>query len=155
MTDTGTRYWLLKTEPEVFSLDDLQRRGVEPWEGVRNYEARNHLRAMSPGDIALIYHSSCQPAGIVGLGTIAGAHRPDPAQFDPQSPYFDPKSSETNIRWSLVDVAYQSHWPRMVTLEQIRQTPDLAQMALVCRPRLSVMPISPEEFELLRGMAHA
>src|SRR5688572_22751875 len=94
------RYWLMKSEPDAFSIDDLQRVGTEPWNGVRNYQARNNMRAMHADDGVLFYHSSCDVPGIVGTAKIASEAYPDPTQFDPKSDYFDPKSTREEPRWS-------------------------------------------------------
>ena len=101
------RYWLMKTEPDTFSIDDLERVGVEPWNGVRNYQARNHMRAMRPGDGVFLYHSSCPVPGIAGLATVASEAYPDPTQFDRKSEYYDEKSNREDPRWSLVDVRFE------------------------------------------------
>ena len=97
-------YWLMKSEPDEFSIDDLKTRKTEPWSGVRNYQARNHIRAMKKGDEVMFYHSSCEIPGVVGIATVATEAHPDPTQFDPKSDYFDAKSSHADPRWSLVDV---------------------------------------------------
>ena len=97
----------MKTEPDTFSIDDLERVGVEPWNGVRNYQARNHMRAMQPGDGVFLYHSSCAVPGIAGMAKVATAAYPDPTQFDKKSDYYDPKSTREEPRWSLVDVAFE------------------------------------------------
>nr|MCU0797786.1 EVE domain-containing protein [Akkermansiaceae bacterium] len=94
------RYWLIKSEPDVFGIEDLERVGREPWNGVRNYQARNYMRdQMEPGDLALFYHSNAKPSGVVGIARVAGPPYPDSTQFDPQSEYFDPKSTAENPRW--------------------------------------------------------
>lgn len=146
-------FWLLKSEPDAFSIDDLKRDGTAPWDGVRNYSARNRMREMKRGELAFFYHSSTKPAGVVGLCTIAKQAYPDPTQFDPSSKYYDPKSKEEEPRWSLVDVRYLAHLPRMVTLEEIKADPDLSEMVLVKRARLSVQPVRRAEFEHIVAMA--
>jgi predicted RNA-binding protein with PUA-like domain len=103
-----TRHWLMKSEPDAFSIDDLQRAGIEPWNGVRNYQARNFMRdGMQVGDGILFYHSNTKVPGIVGLARVASAAYPDETQFDPGSDYFDPKATRENPRWMLVDVAFE------------------------------------------------
>ncbi|MGB4859452.1 MAG: EVE domain-containing protein, partial [Dokdonella sp.] len=98
----------MKSEPDAFSIDDLERVGVEPWSGVRNYQARNFMRdGMQPGDGVLFYHSNCQPPGIVGLASVASTAYPDPTQFDSSSHYHDPKSTQEQPRWQLVDVKFE------------------------------------------------
>lgn len=135
-------YWLLKTEPDEFSLDDLRSRGSARWDGVRNYQARNHLRAMRVGDRVIIYHSSCAAPGAVGLASVIRAAYPDPTQFDPASPYLDPKSPPDQPRWSAVDVRFDSAFPRLASLSAMREA-DLDGLILLQRgTRLSVIPVS-------------
>ncbi|MES2858111.1 MAG: EVE domain-containing protein [Pseudomonadota bacterium] len=146
------RHWLMKTEPDSFSIDDLQRVGMEPWNGVRNYQARNHMRQMRAGDGVLFYHSSCAVPAIVGIATVASDAYPDPAQFDPASPYFDAKSTREEPRWSLVDVAFERKFDRPIPLQDIRQHADrLGEgFALTQRgSRLSVMPVTAAQWKLL------
>ncbi len=144
---SAVAYWLLKSEPDVFSYADLVRAGTEPWNGVRNYQARNFLRAMQPGDLCLFYHSSAREVGVAGAARIVRAAYPDNLQFDPLSPYFDAKSTPDNPRWSMVDVAPVAALPRFVTLGALRAMPELAQMRLLQQGnRLSVTPLSAEEF---------
>lgn len=140
-------FWLLKSEPDAYSIDDLKRDRVAPWDGVRNFSARNRLREMKRGELALFYHSSTKPTGVVGLCRVAKQAYPDPSQLDPKSKYFDPKSTPDKPRWSMVDVRYVAHLPRMVTLQEIKQDPDLSEMVLIKRGRLSVQPVTREEFE--------
>jgi predicted RNA-binding protein with PUA-like domain len=149
------RYWLMKTEPDAFSIDDLQRVGTEPWNGVRNYQARNHMRQMKPGDCVLFYHSSCEVPGIVGIAKVASDAYPDPTQFDPGSDYFDPKSTRAEPRWSLVDVAFERKLKRAIPLEEIkRHADDLGEgFALTQRgSRLSVLPVSTAQWKLLLSL---
>jgi len=142
--------WLLKSEPSVFSIDDLQQRGTALWDGVRNYQARNFLRAMQPGDEALFYHSSCAEPGIVGRMTIACTAHPDPTQFNPASPYHDPKSPVDNPRWDSVDVRFAEKFSRVLTLAELKPIPALAGLALVQKgSRLSVMPVSAAEWKTI------
>ena len=138
----------MKSEPDVFSIDDLQRVGREPWTGVRNYQARNFMwKEMQPGDPVLFYHSNAKPPGIAGTATVCSAPYPDPTQFDPKSPYFDPKANPENPRWWLVDVAFEQKWNTLLPLELLRTDPVLSQMT-VCLPgtRLSITPVTPEHF---------
>ena len=149
------RYWLMKTEPDTFSIDDLARVRTEPWNGVRNYQARNFMRQMQVGDGVLFYHSSCDIPGIVGTATIASDPYPDPTQFDPESDYFDPKSTREDPRWSLVDVAYERKLDHTITLDEIRQHTDRLgeDFALVRRgSRLSVMPVTAAQWKLLLSL---
>jgi predicted RNA-binding protein with PUA-like domain len=144
--------WLLKTEPDTFSIDDLKRLGRSPWDGVRNFSARNRLREMLVGELALVYHSSTKPTAVVGLCRVCREAYPDPSQHDPKSKYFDEKSDPSSPRWSMVDVEYVSHFPRAVTLEEIKQEPALREMVLVKRARLSVQPVTRAELEKVVAM---
>ena len=149
------RYWLMKSEPDSFSIDDLQRVGTEPWNGVRNYQARNHMRQMQVGDGVLFYHSSCEVPGIVGLATVASEAYPDPTQFDPKSDYHDPKSTREDPRWSLVDVRFDRKLRRAIPLEEIkRHAEELGEdFALVRRgSRLSVLPVTAAQWKLLLSL---
>lgn len=147
-------YWLLKTEPEECSIDDLAAQPGVPvvWEGVRNYQARNFLRQMKEGDEVLIYHSSCKLIGIAGIGRIARSVYPDPAQFKQNSAYFDPKSRRETPRWDAVDVVFVQKFPRLLSLDTIKLNPALSDLALVKKGnRLSVMPVSESEWrEIIR-----
>ena len=149
------RYWLMKSEPDAFSIDDLQKVGVEPWNGVRNYQARNHMRQMQVGDGVLFYHSSCAVPAIVGVAKVASAAYPDPTQFDPKSDYFDAKSTREEPRWSLVDVAFERKLKRAIPLEEIKQHADALGegFALTQRgSRLSVSPVSAAQWKLLLSL---
>ena len=149
------RYWLMKSEPDAFSIDDLQRVGTEPWTGVRNYQARNNMRAMQVGDGVLFYHSSCDVPGIVGVATVASAPYPDPTQFDKKSDYHDPKATREQPRWELVDVTFERKLKRTIPLEEIRQhTDELGEgFALTQRgSRLSVLPVAAAQWKLLLSL---
>lgn len=140
-------HWLFKTEPDEFSIDDLARDGTCKWEGVRNYQARNRLRdEVNVGDDVLIHHSSCRAPGIVGLARVVEPARPDPSQFDPQSPYHDPRATQQAPRWFLVTLAYAETFPRPLTLAQMRQVPELSALELLNRSRLSIQTIPTREF---------
>lgn len=147
------RYWLMKSEPDVFSLDDLKNRPgqQEPWDGVRNYQARNFMRdAMQVGDAVLFYHSNTNPPGIVGLAEVATEPYPDPTAFDEKSKYYDAKSDPDNPRWILVDVRYCSTFAQMVSLEAMKAMPELAEMRALQRGnRLSITPVTKAEFEAI------
>lgn len=144
------RNWLLKSEPEVYSIDDLQRDGQTTWEGVRNYQARNFLRDDAhPGDRVLYYHSNADPPGVAGLATVARAGYPDPAARDPESDYFDPKASDQDPRWYMIDVAFAEKFPAVVSLDALRQAPGLEKMLVIHKSRLSVQPVTDEEFEIV------
>ena len=148
-------YWLLKTEPGCFSFADLQGRPAmtEPWDGVRNFQARNFLRdSIKVGDLALFYHSNIPEPAVVGIVEVVRAGYPDRTQFDPAEQHYDPKATVANPIWYLVDVQYRQTLPREVTLEAIRNNPLLAGMPLVQRSRLSVQPVSPEEWRIILAM---
>jgi predicted RNA-binding protein with PUA-like domain len=150
------RHWLLKTEPGVFSFDDLLQspRRTTGWDGVRNYQARNFLRdGMKKGDRVLIYHSSTEPPAVVGIAEIAREGYPDPTQFDAKDDHYDRDSDPAEPRWFQVDVKAVRKLPRPVTLDEIRQTKALAKMPLVQRgQRLSVQPVAEGEYEQILRM---
>ena len=140
--------WLMKTEPDTFSIDDLKRVKVEPWNGVRNYQARNHIRGMKKGDAVFIYHSSCAVPGVAGIGEVASAPYPDPTQFDPKNEYFDAGSDRADPRWSLVDVRYKRKLKRVITLDEVKALRNLGDFALTRRGnRLSVLPVTDKQWE--------
>ena len=147
-------YWLMKSEPDVFSIDDLKRKKREAWDGVRNYQARNYLRSMAVGDEVLFYHSSCAVPGAVGIARIRKAAFPDPTQFDPASDYFDAGSKPEDPRWSAVEVEFQRKFKQPLPLEMLKTLPELADLALVKRGnRLSVMPVSEIEWQAITALA--
>lgn len=147
-------YWLVKTEPNEFSIDDLQACGLagEPWNGIRNYQARNFLRDMKKGDAVFIYHSACAQPAIVGLARVIREHYPDNEALDRSSRYFDEKSTTDNIRWSLVDVQFIQKFPQPLSLKAIKAEPQLNDMKLVKSSRLSVSPVSPEEYDVILSL---
>lgn len=147
------RCWLMKSEPSVYSIGDLERDGETSWEGVRNFQARNFMRDdMRVGDRVLFYHSNAKPAGVAGLARIARAAYPDPAARDPQSDYFDPRASDEDPRWFVVDVEFEERFPAVVSLNTLRQTPGLEKMLVINRSRLSVQPVTEAEFEIVVGL---
>lgn len=148
------KYWLMKSEPDEFSIDDLQRAGSEPWTGVRNYLARNHMRAMRRGDGVLIYHSSCAVPGVAGVAEVATEAYPDPTQFERKSDYYDPKSTREAPRWDLVDVAFKRKLGRVIALDEIRALADqLGDFALTQRgSRLSVLPVTAAQWKLILSL---
>jgi predicted RNA-binding protein with PUA-like domain len=150
------RHWLMKSEPDEFSFQELERRKKEPWTGVRNYQARNFLREAALGDLVLFYHSNCDEPGIVGVARITRTAWPDPTQFDPKSDYHDPKSKQEDPRWSCVEVSYHRSFRRNVTLPELRDCPALKDM-LILRPgnRLSVTPVTPQEFKAVLALGGA
>jgi predicted RNA-binding protein with PUA-like domain len=145
----GRGYWLMKSEPAEASIDDLAQAPLQtlPWTGVRNYQARNFMRdAMRPGDGVLFYHSSCAEPGIAGLARIAGNLQPDATQFDAASPYHDAKSTSAQPRWLQIDVTLERK-TRLLSLAEMRAAPELATMRVLGRGnRLSITPVSAEEW---------
>ncbi len=149
-------HWLMKSEPEEFSIDDLAARGREPWTGVRNYQARNFLRdAMREGDGVFFYHSNCKVPGIVGIARVASQAYPDPTQFDPQSDYFDPKSPPEAPRWQMVDIAFERRLPRTIRLDELRRhAAALGDFPLLARGnRLSVLPVTQSQWNAILALA--
>ena len=148
------RCWLVKSEPESYSIEDLRRDGRTAWTGVRNFQARNLMRdQMRVGDAVLFYHSSAEPPGVVGLAKVASEAYPDPTQFDRKSDYYDEKSTDDAPRWFLVDIEFEKVLPRMVSLPEIREAAALSEMPLVNRSRLSVQPVDPKAFDTIVRMA--
>lgn len=140
-------YWLMKSEPDEFSINDLQKIGEVRWDGVRNYQARNFMRAMAVGDEFFFYHSSCPQPGIAGIGRIVEAAYPDPTALDPESHYFDPKASTEKNPWSALQVAHVQTFPQVIKLDYLKQQTALAEMPLVQKgSRLSVMPVTAEQW---------
>lgn len=148
------QYWLMKTEPETFSIDDLERVKVEPWTGVRSNFARFHMRNMTVGDDVLFYHSSCEPPGVAGLAKVVRTKVIDETQFDPASKYYDPKATREKPIWDCVDVEFVTRMPRFVALGEIRAEPALAEMPLLKRGmRLSVQPVTEAEYKRIVAMS--
>ena len=144
------KHWLMKSEPEVYSISDLKRDGKTFWEGVRNYQARNFMRDdMRPGDPVLFYHSNTEPIGVAGLARVSSRGYPDPTARDPESEYFDEKASDEDPRWYMVDVEFVEAFPRVIALDELRQTPGLEKMLVINKSRLSVQPVTPEEYEIV------
>ena len=143
-------HWLLKSEPDTFGYDDLVRVRREGWDGVRNYTARIHLRAMRKGDEAIFYHSNAKPPGAAGICKIVKEAEPDPTQFDPESKYYDPGSKLEDPRWDWVTVAPVRPLKRFVPLDELRTLPELADSQLLARGnRLSVLPLTDEQFDAI------
>ena len=134
----------MKSEPDAYSIDDLERDGREMWDGIRNYQARNMMRdEMRPGDQAFFYHSACEEPGIVGIVRVAGEAYPDPTAFDPEDKHYDPKSDPDNPRWFLVDVEFVRKLDRTISLGELRTHDALGDMILLRKGnRLSIMPVS-------------
>lgn len=146
------QYWLMKSEPEVFSIDDLERDGSTPWDGVRNYKARNNMRAMKVGDGVLFYHSNANPPAVVGVARVSKAAYPDPTQFDKKSKYYDARSDPDDPRWDHVDVEFVSKLAHAVPLSDVKEDPNLRDMELVRYGRLSVQSVTKEQFEYVKKM---
>lgn len=151
-----TEYWLFKSEPSSFSLEDLKNRpgATEHWDGVRNFQARNFLRdRIRVGDQVLFYHSNIAAPAVVGLAEVVRSGYPDFTAFDPQSRYFDPKSDPEKPTWFMVDVRFVRELPRPVTLAELKSVPELSGMALLNRSRLSVQPVRKEEWDRILSLA--
>jgi len=145
------KYWLMKSEPNVYSIDDLRAAKVDHWDGVRNYQARNTMRDdMRVGDLVLFYHSNAKPPGVAGTAEIAKAAYPDHTAFDKRSKYYDSKSDPDDPRWFMVDVKFRSKFPEFVPLDALKQAPGLEEM-LVTRKgqRLSVQPVTAQEWRIV------
>jgi len=144
-------YWLFKSEPNCYSIDDLQRDNIEHWDGIRNYQARNMLRDdVKKGDKVLFYHSSCPEPGVVGVCEVVKEGYPDHTAFDPKSEHPDPKSDPDNPRWFMVDVKFEKKFKNLVSLSQIKEMSEFSGMRLIQRGnRLSLFPVEPEHFDLL------
>ncbi|MEX0607267.1 MAG: EVE domain-containing protein [Halofilum sp. (in: g-proteobacteria)] len=149
-------YWLLKSEPDTFGIDDLaaQTEQTDHWDGVRNYQARNMMRdQMSVGDRAFFYHSNTKEPGIVGIIEIARAGYPDHTAFDPEDPHYDPKSDPDNPRWFMVDVRFVRKLERVITLAELKARPELADMPLVRKGnRLSIMPVTEDQWDFILSL---
>lgn len=142
--------WLVKTEPSECGIDDFARQpeGVIPWDGVRNYQARNFLAKMQEGDLVFIYHSSCKRIGIAGIVRVVKAAYPDASQFNPDSPYYDAKSTPEKPRWQAVDMQFERKLPALISLDTLKAMPELSELPLVRKgSRLSVMPVSDAEWQ--------
>jgi len=148
-------HWLMKSEPDVYSIDDLERDGREMWDSIRNYQARNMMRDdMRIGDEVFFYHSNCKEPAIVGISKVCSEPYPDPTQFDSESRYFDPKSSNDDPRWMLVDVEFVRKFGAPITLTELKARPDLEGMILTRRGnRLSIMPVSDAHWNVVLSLA--
>lgn len=148
--------WLMKSEPDVYSIEELERNGRGMWEGVRNYQARNYLRAMKEGDLALFYHSNATPPGAVGIARIVREAFSDPFQFDPKSEYHDPKSKPEDPRWSAVEVGFVERFHDVVPLDTMKGDDALAGMKILAKgTRLSVTPVEPAHFAHILKLARS
>ena len=148
-------YWLMKSEPDEFGINDLKRVGIEPWDGISNYQARNMLRdQMQVDDLAFFYHSNCKIPGIAGIMRIHRAGYPDSSAFDPAHPYYDPKSTPEKPRWYRVDVAFVARFIEVIPLSWLREQPKLADLSLLRRGnRLSVMPLTDQHWHFINRHA--
>lgn len=151
-----TRYWLMKSEPSCFSIDDLfaAPKQTSAWDGVRNYQARNFMRQdMRPNDLIFFYHSNCKPPGIVGIAEVVSEAYPDHTAFDPHSEHPDPKSTPDNPRWYMVDVRFVKKFTRMISLDELKRHPELSHMQLLRKGnRLSVLPVNQEDWEYITAI---
>lgn len=151
------RYWLFKSEPETFSIDDLRarRNQVEHWDGVRNYQARNMLRdEVKAGDQVLFYHSNCKPPGIVGVAEVVKEGYPDFTAWNPESNYYDPRSTKEKPQWYMVDIKFVEKFPQIISLDDLKQNPKLHEMLILRKGnRLSVTPVTASEFKAILKMA--
>lgn len=139
-------YWLMKTEPETYGIDDLKKKGTDHWDGVRNFQARANMAAMQRGDKVLIHHSGKKP-GVAGVAEVAKEAYPDFTAWDKNSDYYDPKSSQDKPIWKMVDVKFVEKFKAEVPLAQIKAQPELKDMVLCRNPRLSVQPVTKSEFD--------
>ncbi|MCU7554424.1 EVE domain-containing protein [Alteromonas sp. ASW11-19] len=150
-------YWLFKTEPDAFGIQDLKERPgqTEPWDGVRNYQARNFLRdEVKLGDNVFIYHSSCKQVGIAGVAEVSREAYPDPSQFNPESRYYDPKATPDAPRWFCVDVTFKEAFAKTLLLKDIKATPQVTELGVVKKGhRLSIMPVTKTEWDILYAAA--
>lgn len=147
------RYWLMKSEPSVYSIEDLRSDGTTPWDSIRNYQARNNMREMSVGDEVLFYHSQATPPGVAGIARVVRQAYPDPTQFDRKHAYFDAASDEDEPRWWMVDVEFVRAFPEVLPLSAIKEEPALSDMVLVNNSRLSVQPVKADEFRRVVELA--
>ena len=147
-------YWLIKSEPDAYSIDDLKRDGTEPWDGIRNYQARNMMRDdMKIGDDVLFYHSSCKVPAVAGIAKVASGPYPDPTQYDRKSRYYDDKSTEENPRWFLVDIAFTRKLERPITLSELKEHPALGDFRLNQRGnRLSIFPVEKRHWDIILSL---
>ncbi len=147
-------YWLMKSEPDVFSIDDLKTKKSTSWDGVRNYQARNFMRDdMKKGDLVLYYHSNCSAPGVYGIGKVIKEAYPDHSQFDAKSEYYDPKAKKDEPRWMMVDIGFVEKFKTPVTLELMKEDKALAGMLVLRKGnRLSITPVSKTHFEKVRGL---
>lgn len=148
------QYWLMKSEPEVYSIDHLARDKKTYWDGVRNYQARNFMRdQMKPGDLAFFYHSNAEPSGIAGVAEITRTGYPDPSAFDPKDVHYDPDSKKEKPAWYVVDIKFVKKLKRLISLEELKKIKSLENMTLLKRGRLSVQPVTEKEWKVINELA--
>ena len=150
-------YWLMKSEPDVFGIDDLKKVKKEPWDGVRNYQARNFMRdEMKKGDLVLFYHSNCKPPGVAGIMEISKESHPDHTSWDKKGKYYDPKSTKENPRWFMVEVKYKKKFKEVVSLETLKNTKSVGSMKILQKGnRLSITPVTKKEYDAVLRLAEA
>ena len=151
------RYWLMKSEPDAYSIDDFKKEKKTPWDGIRNYQARNFMiKEMQVGDEFLFYHSNAKPPGVVGLGVVSKPASADVTAQDPKSKYYDPKATEERPIWECVEVKFKEKFKRMVSLDELKETKGLEDMMVIRRgARLSIQPVSDKEFKIIYKLANA
>lgn len=147
-------YWIMKSEPDVYSIENLKRDGHTEWEGVRNYQARNFMmKDMQLGDTVLFYHSNANPSGIAGLGQITRISKPDASSWNPKSPYYDEKSSREKPRWFCVQVSFVAQFAKVISLADLRNEPQLQSLEVLKKgQRLSILPVRPDEFKIIESL---
>ncbi|MBW2461919.1 MAG: EVE domain-containing protein [Deltaproteobacteria bacterium] len=157
MASRPRKYWLMKSEPDVYSIDHLAKDGKAEWDGIRNYQARNFMRdEMKMGDLVIFYHSNAKPPGAAGIARVASAPYPDPTQFQKKSKYFDAKSSKDDPRWILVDVEFVERFDDLVGLGDLKGDPSLEGMLLIQKgQRLSIQPVDKKHFKRVLSVAGA
>lgn len=146
------KYWLAKSEPNTYSIGDLARDGSTSWEGVRNYSARNNMRAMSVGDLVLFYHSNANPPGVAGIARVKREAYPDHFAWNQRSKYFDEKSTKEKPRWFMVDLEFVQAFKRFVPLDELKVAKGLEDMVVIKRGRLSVQPVTKKEFNIVKRL---
>lgn len=150
-------YWLMKSEPDSYSIDHLAKKPkqTDRWEGVRNFQVRNMLRdQIKPGDLAFFYHSSCKIPGVAGVMEVVSAGYPDPTALNPESHYYDPKSTADAPRWFMVDVRLLKKFPQVIPLTELRQHPQLSDMLLLKKgSRLSITPVTPQQWQFIASLS--
>lgn len=147
-------YWLMKNEPSCYAMEDLKRDGTYVWDAVRNYQARNFMRQMKPGDLVLYYYSNANPSGVAGIAKVVDGPYPDPSQFKEASEYYDPKATKDAPRWDAVTVSHVATFPEVISLHVLKNDPFFSDMPVVKKGvRLSVMPVSPKHFKKILKLA--